>query len=1526
MGDTITVLSDIEKIRQRPGTYIGDNDRLGMNTIVREILDNAKDEYPNFPDKTKPIIVTLEPDNIVSVRDYGRGISPYQSKKNKGKIEERLAYTLMGAGGKFRQDREQNGNRFAGGLNGIGACATNAMSEFFTVEIWKDGYYFKDEYQEAVPITPLENGNLPKKKLSTPETGTKITFKASPKYMRTTKVDVNQLIMDMQQAAYLNPGLRIQFINNRDDECETVFYSENGLLDYMKEIAVDEDDHPISYLVEPFLVHGTAEAEVMGQMNQMEATIAVAFARGESSDAKTFTNGVENVSGGTHLQGFYQGLVDLLRHYYEEFQSDFTSRYKTQLELIRKVHNMPSIGDVFKLVKPRSIARKTFVIIDFKHDDPVLRPQTKDELCSPEAKPAVASIFYEKAALYLDKNITAVHELITYLIKDLYEKAKEEDTNINLTKNESKQVISSKLAAAKSRDTSKKALFIVEGDSAAGSLKKFRNPMYQAVLPLRGKVLNAKKALLSKLLANPEIATFVLAVGTGIGSKYDESKLQYDKIIITADQDVDGDHISILLITLILIYMPDLIRNGHVYILDTPLYVNVMKKGEDCYTYSEDEQLDFLKDHYAGVDEIQRNKGLGELTEEQVIHTILTPETRRLKRLVMDDEDTIYNLLEQLMGKDVQSRRQIFVKGRYTQSDEICSEPENGIRNLEISGWFKSRFYAYGMSVIEERALPDVRDGLKPVHRAIVYEILKSGITSKSKPTKVARISGNVIGNWHPHGDVAVKDALTGLSEPWTNTLPIIWIKGNNGSIFGDEAAAGRYIEARLTEAGDAYGKKLKEGIVPYVPNFDDTGRMPTILPAQLPYILINGIREGIAVGVASSIPPHNAKEVVEMTLAYLRNPKTKTEDLLKIMPGPDFPSGTTIINAEDMLSMYETGDGRIMVRATIEYEKKEHALHIREIPYTFSGSMDNLVVELIAATSETVDAKKKRIPPKIQGIVSVNNYSGKDGIDICLNLQKGIDPNEMIKTLYAKTRLETSVKFMFNALNDRVLHRYSLRQYLAEYTDFQHEIVTNEHKLEQQDLENRLEIIKGHLIAAAYIDEIVDAAKHCNGRPQLKEVLQTGLILKGTNPKYHKTVKTFAFTELQAETISGKPLYQLNKLDIERLKKEGKAVEARLKEVKRIVTDRKYRHKLIIKRLEEERDKLPDMPRKTVITSDGVSKASQLEVPTMPLYTDMDKYGYVRLESKAFEGAKVTDNKSRIGYFDGDGNCWNLFLDRVKETKDRGTLISRLIDCEKTVVGFTTQIETEGKEGLFLFENGSLRRVEMHKYWTKTHATKVNTRTNIPLKAYYDIPDEVNIVVIDGVEIPLSAIPLQGLSGSGKVFLPQKEEPYEVSFRQGEVKETPSGDVFDAVVAFTEDGKLLFDWSTLDTTAMDGVYVTTYQKLLQERLLFVHTDGTAKWVTGDQFAVKTKRTQIDSDKKGTKALFIGPVTDKTLVGHYTEGKEKRIDCSKIATQGKTGGGVRVFYTPKWNLCSVEPGDASKLPVVSFATQPKSAE
>lgn len=858
------------------------------------------------------------------------------------------------------------------------------------------------------------------------------------------------------------------------------------------------------------------------------------------------------------------------------------------------------------------------------------------------------------------------------------------------------------------------------------------------------------------------------------------------------------------------------------------------------------------------------------------------------------------------------------------------SSMSKNIRTANLYETFKSNFYDYGMSVIKERALPDIRDGLKPVHRAILYEMLNSNITSSRKHVKVAKITGAVIGNWHPHGDASVEDALAGLAVPWKNALPPIEIAGNQGSVFGDPAAAGRYIEARLTPAGDAYGRKLKKGIVPYVPNFDDTAEMPTVLPAQLPYLLINGISDGIAVGVASSLPPHNPREAIKMVIKYLKNPKTSLKDLLKIMPGPDFPTGATIINKDELYEMYKTGYGKLSVRATVEYDKKSHTLRVTEIPYLFSGSMDNLVAELVKATSPTVVNGRRTQPPKIEGVSRVEDFSGKDGIDISIKLERNVDAETMLQTLYAKTRLETTVKFNFRALNDKELRMYSLKQYLAEYAEFQHEIVINEHQLEKEALDQKIEVLIGRIVASKLIDEIVDVVKHSDGRASVIDVLTNGTILPGTNEAYHPVVQQFRFTQAQAEAIANIPLYQLNRLDAEKMVRDKAELDKRLAIVEKVINDKEFRLKLIIERLEDEYKKLPKQPRKTKIIQDEPSRAIDIQVPTAPRYVAIDKYGYIRIEKKLFDGAIKTDNKSRIGMFDKTGNCWNIHMEQTKETKDRGILSSQMFDTTEPIVGMIYPIsEDTEKQALFIYQSGHLKRTNVSQFMTKTKSTKVNARhKDRPLHAVYLIPEDKNAVQIGDKRIALQDIPEQTNAGSGRKFLNElTDEPVAIEFINAEVLpktiDSKSSDVFDAVVIFDGSDTCKLDWSTTDTSQHDGLYVTTYQQLLKDTLIFVHADGTAKKVKGEQFAVKTKRTSLQANKKGIQSIYIAPDNTKTLLGNYEGGLKKRIDTEKISTQTKVGGGVRVFYSPKHTLSEVLPGDDSDIDITSFASQPK---
>lgn len=657
MSDTIILLSDRDKVRERPGMYIGDTSELGLETIVREVIDNAYDEYSNYKNLGDPIKVTLHIDNSVTVEDYGRGISPYESKANPGQIEERLAFTRIGAGGKMRANRKANGSQFSAGLNGTGAAATNFTSEFFEVTIYKEDGIYHDRYENGgQPVTKLIKGGLPKEINKTGRTGTVIHFKPDSTFFRVTKISASTLKRYFNQMQYLHPGSTLIFENERDDENIT-YHSENGLVDYLELIAQDEDKSDLSG--KPVALTDDLTTTVMGNEVNMRLNLAMGLSKKDNGKVLAFTNTTYNKLGGTHETGFYNGCLALLRHYYKTFKSEIDNRNKARITLINQVNKTTELE---KLFKKKHVEDRFYAIIDLKHDDPELQPQTKDKLVSEEVTKFVADSVFSKALHGFDRQIATIHNLIDAIIKELWEKAKEADKNVKIDDKDAKLFTSSKLASAKGNKPELNELFLVEGDSAGGTIKSNRDPNFQAILALRGKVLNVEKSSLEKALANAEITTFFSALGCGFGANFDITKLKYHKIIIATDQDVDGLHIRTLLITLIAKYAPELLLRGHVYILETPLFVNEMKNGKEHYIYDNESQKTFLEKHRAQIKKVNRNKGLGELEKEQVIITILTPETRKLSQCVVPDIDALNRIIKQLMGTDASARRGYFIQ------------------------------------------------------------------------------------------------------------------------------------------------------------------------------------------------------------------------------------------------------------------------------------------------------------------------------------------------------------------------------------------------------------------------------------------------------------------------------------------------------------------------------------------------------------------------------------------------------------------------------------------------------------------------------------------------------------------------------------------------------------------------------------------------------------------------------------------------------------------------------------------------
>lgn len=693
------------------------------------------------------------------------------------------------------------------------------------------------------------------------------------------------------------------------------------------------------------------------------------------------------------------------------------------------------------------------------------------------------------------------------------------------------------------------------------------------------------------------------------------------------------------------------------------------------------------------------------------------------------------------------------------------------ISKVDFSQNFKSDYYDYGMSVIEDRAVPDVRDGLKPVQRAILIEMLTSKINSHAKTVKVAKITGAVIGKWHPHGDTSVEDALAVMAAPWKNSMPAIEIKGNGGSVFGDKHAAGRYIEARLSPTGDAYGQNLKEGIVPYMPNFDETLRMPKVLPAQLPYLLING-GEGIAVGLASSIPPHNPVEVIKAFLRYAKNSSLSVKQLMTTMKGPDFPTKGEIINKRDLDKIYETGLGSIRIRGRIKYDPKDRSLHIYEIPFTFAGSMNNLVDELAIDCMGAPTKSGKRAEPKVKGVLDVKDHSGKDGIDITLKLRRGVDPEQVKQAIFAKTRMETNFKFDMSALNNRHQKRYNLKSYFKEYLAFQNEIITNEYKIQEKDLAKRLEILAAMIGIQSVIDPIVACARLSSGKKELKEVLMTGKVLPGLPAQYVLLVKQFKCTELQADAVASLPIYRLNKLDYDKMRQEAEEDQEKLEYAQKVQTDSELRREIIIKRHQEELKKLKgkNFERKTDIIDDSNTTTAQLEVPESSLYFSFNKYHYLRLADRKFEGSTKTTNKQRIGFIDEDGICYNLFLENAKMTNSTGVLIDTLLKTKAPIVGYASSIDSKDEHLLlYVFTDGHAKLTDERKFKTKSHATKVSSgKTKIKIVKVFEVPKDTESITLNQQTFSLKDFSHQGIGGVGKKMIkPIEDAMLDVTFNK---------------------------------------------------------------------------------------------------------------------------------------------------------------
>ena len=618
-AESITVLEGLEAVRKRPGMYIGSVSTRGLNHLIYEIVDNAVDEH--LAGYCDTITVTLEADGSATVTDNGRGIPVGMHEK--GISAERLVFTTLHAGGKF----DNSAYKTSGGLHGVGSSVVNALSARMTVTVKVDGFIYEDKYERGIPVIELENGLLPVKG-KTRETGTAINFLPDDTIFDKTRFKEDEVKSRLHETAYLNPNLTIVFRDLRRETPEDVTYHEpEGITGFIKDMNRNQEAvHEVIYF--------------SGESEGIAVEAAFQYINEFHENVLGFCNNIYNSEGGTHLTGFKSQFTNVINSYARELG-------------ILKEKDVNFTG--------ADVRNGMTAVISVKHPDPRFEGQTKTKLDNQDAAKVVSKVTGEKAVLYFDRNLETLKSIIGCAEKAAKIRKAEERARTNmLTKQKFSFDSNGKLANCESRDPSKCEIFIVEGDSAGGSAKTARDRMFQAILPIRGKILNVEKASIDKVLANAEIKTMINAFGCGFsegyGNDFDISRLRYDKIIIMADADVDGAHISTLLLTLFYRFMPELIFEGHVYIAMPPLYKAMPSKGAEEYLY-DDKALEKYRKRHKGAFTLQRYKGLGEMDAEQLWETTLNPETRRMKQVEIEDARMASDMTELLMGTEVPPRK-----------------------------------------------------------------------------------------------------------------------------------------------------------------------------------------------------------------------------------------------------------------------------------------------------------------------------------------------------------------------------------------------------------------------------------------------------------------------------------------------------------------------------------------------------------------------------------------------------------------------------------------------------------------------------------------------------------------------------------------------------------------------------------------------------------------------------------------------------------------------------------------------------
>ena len=599
------------------------------------------------------------------------------------------------------------------------------------------------------------------------------------------------------------------------------------------------------------------------------------------------------------------------------------------------------------------------------------------------------------------------------------------------------------------------------------------------------------------------------------------------------------------------------------------------------------------------------------------------------------------------------------------------STTDQSIIQLDFADEMKNSYRDYAVSVIIARALPDVRDGLKPVQRRILYAMTELGLSPEKPHRKSARIVGDTMGKYHPHGDSSIYDALVHMTEDYSLTLPLVDGHGNFGSIDGDSAAAMRYTEARLSGGAMTLLENLDKGLVPFGPNFDESEKEPLVLPATLPNLLINGTT-GIAVGMVTNIPPHNTSEVIDGVIAYIKNPDITTDGLMKYIKGPDFPTGAMITNADAIRSIYETGEGKLTLRAKTVIEPSDNGrknIVITEIPYTVAGNKTKLLESLVALTKDKV----------FDEIYDVRDESSKEGIRLIIEVKKDRNIDNLLNGLYKKTSMEDTYSVNMLAVKDKQPITFTLKRLIEEFVSFQEELYTKEYEHLLAKAKDRLEIVDGLIKATDVIDLIIEILRGSNSVKQAKGCLINGITdgIQFKSKKSEKEAASLQFSERQAEAILSMPLSKLIGLELLKLHQEQDLLHQNIADYSKILSDITELHKVIVTKLREYKKKFG---RKRLTVLDNLTKEKYVEeIKEEEIYVLIDRFGYVKsVDSQSYSRissdtlAEYThivtmQNTDRLCVFTEQGNMYQIKAMNIPRgrSRDKGVLIQSLCKVE---------------------------------------------------------------------------------------------------------------------------------------------------------------------------------------------------------------------------------------------------------------------